>query len=230
MGGGSALAAACKAPDAWAAAVSHFGPSDYGRDATDGWYNQAGGPTATLSSWIGGNPATVPDNYYARDATYALGTNYSGGHLYLFHDSGDTSVPIVHSQRAAASMASAGRSNYSASYTSGADAVRWLHTAPNGSAPVIGTEAVWAAAVAAKTHAVWTVPASGSVKVIGYIKTKRFAIWLGAGISEVADVTYNTATDSYTVTPQTGTMDVSIVQGGKTASQTINSQTTLTVV
>jgi pimeloyl-ACP methyl ester carboxylesterase len=231
-GGGNALAAACKAPDAWTVVASHFGMSDYGRDGTDGWYFN-GGNTATLDSWIGGSPATVPDAYFARDATYALGTNYSGGHLYLFHDEDDDSVPIVHSERAAASMVAASRTNYTESYTTAASSPRWEHGNPNiGDAgePCIQTEPTWAAALAAKTHAVWTVPASGSVNVIGYIKTKRFSIWLGTGVSEVADVSYDTALDQYIVTPQTGSIDVVITQGAKTASQTISSQTTLTVV
>lgn len=229
-GGGNALAAACKCPDAWSVVASHFGMSDYGRDATDGWYNQAGGPTATLSSWIGGNPATVPDNYWARDATYALGANYSGGWLYLFHDLQDTSVPPVHSQRAADSMDAAGRMNYSESYTNTGDSPRWLHSMPNGSATVIGSEATWAAALAGKIYPPWIYPAAGDAKVLGFMKTKRFAIWLGDGKSEVADVAYDTTIDQYIVTPQTGSMDVVITQGAKGVSQTISSQTTLTVV
>jgi predicted acyl esterase len=228
-GGGNALAAACKTPDAFTVVASHFGPSDLGRDATNGWYNQAGGPKATLESWVGDTPTNVPDNYWARDATYALGANYSGGHLYLFHDLQDTSVPPVHSTRATDSMDASSRTNYTASYTNTGDSPRWLHSMPNGGAQVEQTESVWAAALAAKTHSVWTIPASGTVKVLGYIKTKRFSIFLSTGAAEVADVAYNTATDSYTVTPQTGTMDVIITQGAKTASQTINSETTIIV-
>lgn len=230
-GGGNALAAACKTPDAWTMIVSHFGMSDYGRDGTDGWYFN-GGNTTILDSWIGGSPGAVPDNYWSRDATYALGTNYSGGHVYLFHDNGDTSVPIVHSERAAASMVAAGRVNYTENYTGPGDDPRWIHGNPNiGDAgePNIQTEAIWAAALAAKTHAVWTVPAAGSIKVIGYIKTKLFSIFLSTGTAEVADVTYDTTIDQYTVTPQTGTMDVVITQGAKSASQTINSPTVITV-
>lgn len=229
-GGCDVLAAACKCPDAWTVVASHFGPSDYGRANPDGWWHQAGGPKATLEAWIGGTPAAVPDNYWSRDSTYALGANYAGGHLYLFHDLQDTSVPPIHSTRAAVSMDASARVNYSESYTNTGDPVRWLHSMPNGGAQVEQTEAVWAAALAAKTHAVWTIPASGTVKVIGFIKTKRFSIWLGSGLSDVADVAYDTTADSYTVTPQTGSMDVVIVQGAKTASQTISTPTIMTVV
>lgn len=228
-GGGNAMAAACKCPDSWSVVVSHFGMSDYGRDPTDGWYNQAGGPDATLDSWIGGSPVTVPDNYWSRDAVYAIGANYSGGHFYLFHDRQDTSVEVNQSENAAADMLAAGRTNYTESYTNTGDSPRWLHSMPNGAAQVIQTELIWAAALAAKTHAVWSVPTSASIKVVGFYKTKRFSIWLSTGTAEVADVIYDTTADSYTVTPQTGTMDVVITQGAKSASQTINSTTVITV-
>lgn len=230
-GGGNALAAACKTPDAWSMVVSFFGMSDYGRANPNGWYYN-GGDTATLDTWIGGTPGAVPDAYFARDATYALGQNYSGGHLHLFHDDQDVSVPIVHSQRAATSMSASGRTNYTTHYTTTTDSPRWAHGNPqigDGGEPNIQADPIWAAQLAAKTHAVWTVPASGSVNVIGFIKTKRFSIWLGTGLSEVADVVYDTALDSYTVTPQTGSMDVVIAQGAKTASQTISTPTVITV-
>lgn len=72
--------------------------------------------------------------------------------------------------------------------------------------------------------------ANGTAKVMGWMETKRFKIWLGNGTGHVADVVYNTATDSYTVTPLTGEMTVTITQGTKTVTQTISTETTLTVV
>lgn len=230
-GGGNALAAACKFPDAWCMVVSHFGMSDYGRDGTDGWYFN-GGNTTLMNSWIGGSPATYPERYYARDATFALGTNYTSGHLYLFHDDGDTSVRIIHSARAALSMSSAGRANYTENYTNSGSGVRWIHGNPNvgeAGAPCINTEPIWAAALAAKTYPAWSVPTSGAVKVAGYIKTKRFEITLGTRAEEAANVTYDTGTGQYSVEPLTGTMGVVITQGAQSASQTISSTTVLQV-
>lgn len=229
-GGGNALAFACKFPDAAQYIVSHFGISDYGYDAVDGWYNTTGNATyqAQMETRIGGDPAAVPNAYRARNAVEAI-ANYTGGHLWLFHDQDDSVVPIVNSQNIATAMDAASLTNYTANYTSSADATRWLHNLPNAGQPIIQTEPIWLQAVADKTHAAWTVPTSGTVTVLGYIVTKRFTIWLGTGTDEVATVAYDTATGQYTVTPLTGSMDVSITQGALTASQTISSETTLTV-
>lgn len=237
-GGGNALAAACKFPDAWAMVVSHFGMSDYGYDTTDGWHQNNGDPSTfqpILESSIGGTPAAVPNAYRARNAVEAI-INYSGGHLYLYHDDADTSVPIVHSARIGAALLAASRTNYTENYTDSGDATRWLHALPNGSAPIINTEAIWAANAVAMTHSVWTIPSSGTVQVIGYIVTKRFTIWLRSngstvyGRDAVATVAYDTATDTYTVTPQTGAIDVTIAQGAKTGSATNISTATEIVV
>lgn len=228
-GGGNVLAACCKFPDTWLCGADHFGISDYGRDVSDGWYAQSVGDQPTLRAWIGGSPVAVPDNYYARDATVAI-QNYSGGHLYLYHDTGDTAVEVVHSQRIAAAMAAAGRTNYAYSETTPASSPRWVHGYPEAGTEIAQTIPTWAAHIAARTTPTWTIPTSGTITVIGYIVTKRFKIWLGTGQSEVATVAYNTAMDSYTVTPRTGSMTVTITQGAKTATQTISGVTTITVV
>lgn len=229
-GGGNALAAACKFPDTWSVVASHFGMSDYGRDATDGWYyNNGGGYGSEVVTAVGGTPVAVPDNYYARDATAAI-TNYSGGHLYLFHDAADTSVPIVHSRRIQTALAAAGYTNYTANFTTATDALRWYHGYPSTTDQpnLIQTERLWMPAVRAQPA--WTIAAAGTVTVIGYLVTKRFSVWLGDGTAEAATVVYDTTADRYTVTPLTGSVSVSITQGAKTASQTISSETELTVV
>lgn len=224
-GGGNALAAACKFPDAWCQVVSHFGMSDYGYNNPDGWYYNGGNYAAEIANVMGGTPAQIPNNYRARNAVEAI-TNYSGGHLYLFHDSGDGSVPVVHSQRIASAMSSAGMSNYAANLSGPADSIRWLHGYPT-SSPLWRSEDTWARDAAGKVHPAWTIPTSGTVRVIGYIVTKRFSIWLGNGQSHVASVVYNTSSRQYTVTPLTGTVVVTITQGGQSATQTISSETAI---
>lgn len=237
-GGGNALAAACKFPDLWQVVVSHFGISDYGYDETNGWWAHCSvSHRTTLETRLGGTPAEIPTTYRARNATEAIGTNLSGGYLYLYHDADDTVVPVVHSQRIVTAMDAAGRTNYTADYTDSGDAVRWLHQMPETGAGVIQAEATWIADIVDNTYAVWTIPATGTITVLGYIVTKRFVIWLGgltegvagAGLDEVATVAYNTTTGAYTVTPLTGEMDVFIRQGELTASQHITEATVLTV-
>lgn len=224
-GGGNALAFACKFPDYAQYIVSFFGISDYGYDATYGWYPNS---SATLEAWIGGTPAAVPNAYRARNAVEAIG-NFTGGHLWLFHDSGDASVPIHHSTRITDTMDAAGLTNYTENYTGVGDNPRWTHGNPavgDAGEPCIQSEPIWLQAVVDNDYPAWTVPTSGTLRVIGYCITKRFSIWLGTttlagaggGLDEVATVVYNTATNTYTVTPLTGACDVYINQAGLTGT------------
>lgn len=234
-GGGNALAFACKFPDAASVIVSHFGMSDYGWADVDaglddswGWWRAGGAPETEL-----GTPALNPNKYRARNAVEAI-ANFSGGHIYLYHDEDDASVIPMHSQRIATAMTGG---NYTANYTTAASSPRWTHGNPvvgDPGEPNIQTESTWIAAV--KSSAAWTIPSSGTVTVIGYIVTKRFAIWLNkngttpAGTDAAAVVVYNTATDTYTVTPLVSGIDVAITQGGKTGGATnINIETEIVV-
>lgn len=229
-GGGNVLAAACKFPDAWSCVVSYFGMSDYGRDNPDGWYYQVGAAAqAELETAIGNDPATVPNNYYARDATAAI-TNFPDGKIFLFHDEDDAVVPIVHSERVVSALNGAGLSNYIANFTDASDTIRWTHGGPD----LIDAEQIWKSD--ALNNSAWTIATSGTVTVIGYIVTKRFTIWLRAngssnyGLDAVATVVYDTAVDSYIVTPLTGSIDALITQGAKTGSDTnFNSETVIIV-
>lgn len=230
-GGGNALAAACKFPDYWNVAVSHFGMSDYGRDGTDGWYyncsgGSGGATAAAIASSVGDTPANLPNNYYARDATAAI-ANYSDGYLYLYHDDQDGSVPYVHSTRIKNTMDGAGLTNYSYNITTTTDDPRWTHGYPEDNADLLEAEPTWAAKIL--SQAAWTVPTSGTITVIGYIKTKRFEITIGGRDDHAATVVYDTTTDSYTVTPLTGEQTVTITQGAKTGSDTFSTETEIIV-
>jgi hypothetical protein len=229
-GGGNALACACKFPDLFNVVVSHFGMSDLGRNNPNGWYynNGAGVYTASIVTRVGDTPANVPNNYYARDTTVAI-QNFSDGFLYLYHDQQDESVPYVHSARIKTALDNASLSNYSYNLSNVGDTVRWLHGYPSDNPENLNTvESTWSAKI--KSQAVWTIPASGTVTVIGYIVTKRFTIWLNTGLDAAATVVYNTATDTYTVTPlTTGDVTVVITQGVKTATATISAETEMVV-
>jgi pimeloyl-ACP methyl ester carboxylesterase len=232
-GGGNALNAACKFPDLWTTVISHFGMSDYGYNNPSGWWYQNAAFQAALEIRIGGTPAAVPENYRARNARDGI-KNFSGGELFLLHDADDSSVNINQSQLLADAMDAFGMSNHTENYTNSGSTFRWLHGYPN-SNPLAQAENVWYPS--ALENPAWTIPATGTIRVIGYIVTKRFEIWLGglteaaagAGRTEVADVTYNTNTGEYEITPLTGNMDVFIRQGVLDAAQSITGVTTLTV-
>jgi pimeloyl-ACP methyl ester carboxylesterase len=233
-GGGNALAAACKFPDYFNVIVDHFGMSDYGRNNPNGWYyNNDGSYTSTIGTYVGDTPTNKPNNYYARDAVAAI-ANYSGGYLYIYHDDQDTAVPVIHSSRIKTVLDAAGLTNYSYNISTVGSNPRFTHGYPEDVAGLRAVEATWAATIS--SQAVWTVPASGTVTVIGYIKTKRFTVWLNkngtatTGIDAAATVAYNTATDAYTVTPLISGIDVAITQGAKTGSATnISGATVITV-
>ena len=217
-GGGNVLAAACKFPDIFSCLVDMYGMSDYGRDGTNGWYFNNSNPQyeTDMEAGIGGAPAAVPNSYYARDATAAI-TNYTGGELVLFHDESDGTVPVVHTTRITGAMDEAGLTNYTANISNAGSEVRWSHGHDVDGAVGLASEDIWVPP--ALSTAAWTIPASGTVTVIGYIVTKRFTVWLNDGVTDAATVAYNTATDTYTVTPlTTAPITVTITQGAKTGT------------
>lgn len=228
-GGGNALAAACKFPDLFASVVDFYGMSDYGRDGTNGWYQNCNNGTyqSNLLSAIG-SPISDPNNYYARDATAAI-TNYTSGHLCIFHDESDTVVPLIHTTRIKNALDGAGLTNYTLNQSNSGSGTRWTHGHAMESGIEFAAEQVWIPLFEAAST--WTIPASGTVTVIGYIVTKRFTVWLNSGLDAAATVAYNTATDTYTVTPlTTDPINVTITQGAKTGSATgITEATVITV-
>jgi len=240
-GGGNAFACAAKFPDYFNTLTSFFGMSDYGHDAVDGWYQNGAdaGHKTLMETWIGDNPTNVPDAYHAR--AHVLGiANYSGGHINMLQDDDDAVIPYVNITNVKDILDGAGLSNYTINRTTAANAYRWIHgypTSGSATASLIVAENIFINPIVAKTYPAWTIPATGTVTVCGYVITKRFSIWLGglteaavgAGLDEIATVSYNTTTDQYTVTPLTGNMDVYIKQGTKTANQSITEETLLTV-
>lgn len=239
-GGGNALACAAKFPDTFNSITSFFGISDYGKDVTDGWYqNGASAAQKTLlETWIGDNPTNVPNAYHARQNLIGI-TNYSEGHLYIFHDDEDAKVPLINSNNVKDALDTAMLTNYTYQISSAASIKRWLHGYPNSDdqPTLMFAEPVFMTDITNKKYSAWTIPASGTITVLGYIKTKRFSIWLGglteaavgAGLDEVATVAYNTITGQYTITPLTGNMDVFVKQGSLIVSASITEETILTV-
>lgn len=238
-GGGNAYAIAAKFPDLFNTVTVFFGVSDYGYDVTDGWYQNGAtaGTKTSMETWIGGNPTGVPNSYHAR--AHVLGvTNYTGGYLWIFHDDQDTSVPIINMTNVTDALDAAALTNYADSITTTSSNPRWTHSLPIAGAAVIRAETTFMPVIVAGTHAAWTVATSGTVTVLGYIATKRFTIWLRAtggstyGLDAAATVVYDTATDTYTITPlTTGGIDVTIAQGAKVGSGTnITGETSVVVV
>jgi pimeloyl-ACP methyl ester carboxylesterase len=185
-GGGNALSCAARFPDTFNTVTSFFGISDY-----EAWYGQANGAQQKcLVDWIGGTPAEVPGAYRSRASASAI-TNYTGGHLWLFHDRQDQNVPASHSDAVEAAMRAAGLRNCNYAYTDAGAAPRWLHAAPNAPAPVIEAEQRFLAAIANKEVPAWSIPERGRLQIAGYLETRRFSVWLGDGTAGRGYVSYD---------------------------------------
>lgn len=229
-GGGNVMNYASRFPDSAAVVVDHFGITDYGYNTTWGWYQSgaSAGQQSALVSMIGNTPTLLPDNYRARSAVESLPRNYNG-HIYIFHDDQDTSVPIAQSRALVTNLVAYSRS-YTTNFTTTTNAVRWTHSNPNDGSGVAQTESIWLANVVAGSHRPWLMPESGSVRVNAWLTSRRgWGITLGANVNEVADLDYNTVTRSYTVTPLTGPLDFTITQGSSSVTRT-NVSTATTVI
>ena len=219
-GGGNALALCAKFPDLVNVGVSFFGMSDYGYDGTDGWYFTNSSYASEIATAVGDTPANVPNKYRSRYILESLPGNFTGGYLLLYHSPSDSLVNVVHSDNVKAAFDSAAKTNYELNRSTD-----YAHGYPNDVEALRNVEPdILAKSLAQKP---WTFPAVGSIRVSGYIKTKRFEIRLGNMDNHVADVAYNTNDKSYTITPITGEMSVTVLQDGTSATQTISAETTI---
>jgi pimeloyl-ACP methyl ester carboxylesterase len=233
-GGGNTIAAAAKIPDLFSVYVSYYGMSDYGFSPSVSWYafvGPASNYAASMRLHIGGDstlgtPANFPDAYQARDATEAIGKNLLGGFLYLFENSRDSVVNATNTTRVANSMLAAGNSRYYMDISS----TLYVHQYPTAPTYLPDSTALWASAIMSQTNAPWTMPQTGSVRVLGYLVTKRFSIWLGTGTTQVADVAYNTLTGTYSFTPvTTNGLNIHLTQGAMSLSTNISAPGTLSL-
>lgn len=206
-GGGNVYSALAKFPDFFNSGVAFFGISDYGD-----WYKN-GGNTELMDRWIGGSPAAYPERYQARSGVLGI-TNYTGGHLWMFHDADDGFVRIAQTVNVVDALNRAGLNNFEAHITTELDSPRWLHGLPNPDRPVVQAEAQFIQAYLAGTYPAWTVPETGTLTVIGHVQTKRFSVWLRAvgseiyGVDAVAIVDYGVG--SYRIIPLSGSVEAKI--------------------
>lgn len=209
-GGGNAFGLAAKFPDTFNVLVSHFGLADYGYDKNNSWWATSKTRQASIKQYLGDTPQSNKAKYYSRAHQYGIGQNLQGGFLYMFHDAEDNNVQPVQSKMVKEQMDLHKHSNYSFNLSKKGDAIRWLHASPDQDQQVRLSRDIWGQAVLTKKYPQWTIAEKGKVLVQGYIKTKRFSIWLDDGTEEVADITYDASSGTYIVKPLTGLMKVSI--------------------
>ena len=249
-GGGNALAFATRFPDLCPVVVDHFGMSDYGYSDIDSWYIQEASRQAQLDTDVGSPRANFLNEYRVRNSKEAIAKNFRGK-LFIFQDDQDSSVDIPQSnnvkiayQNEVRSIQEAvyddydGTSDLRFSITTLTDATRWTHGAPTGTNGVIDAEPIWTDV--AKTAEIPTLPDTGTLRILGWVRTKKFYILLGNGIPasdgkvRCADLTYDYVNNSYVITPllESGAIDLTVAitviggaHDGKTTSGTISSET-----
>lgn len=239
-GGGDSIGLASKFPDLAQLHVSNYGISDYGYSGTTSWYVNLAttGYKATMDAGVGGTPRTdYLNEYSSRNHVDAIAKNFIGK-LYLFHDTGDSSVEVGQSQLVNAQFIAEGKSAQCVyNETNTGSAVRWTHTGvPNDANNIAQAEPYWKD----ETLTPSSIADSGEVVISGLVRTKKFFILLGNGTSgkdgqnRKATLAYDWVNNTYTITPQleTGatdmTVSITVIGGahdGKTASGTISTET-----
>lgn len=254
-GGGIVYSFLIRFPDLCAAGAVHFGMSDYGYDGTFSWFVQEASRQAQLNTDVGSPRASFLNEYRTRNSVEAIAKNYDGK-LFIFHDDQDTAVDIPHSSRVKDQYTAEGKVIQETKYgvinpstelyysiTTTSDSPRWIHGNPTGAAQIISAEPQWSPTLLAATP--FEIASSGTVRILGWMRTKKFFIMLGNGTvanngkTRCADLTYDWVNNSYTVTPllESGASDetvaITVIGGthaGKTASGTISTGTLFTPV
>lgn len=219
-GGANAFACAAKIPDLFSGYFEQSGVCDYGYDQTNSWYVTAGSTyQSDMRLYIGGSNGASPytDLFRTRNASEAMGKNLQGGWVWMWHSAGDTSVNVTNFYTATNAFASNPR--YTATLDPG--------SGHNGYG-IPNNYAQWSNSWT--TNLAWTIPATGSVRVLGYIQTKRFSVWLGNGKNQVADLDYDTTAGTYYFTGLTsGSILASVTQGSLKGFSNFTSTATITL-
>ncbi len=203
-GGGYGYLLACRYPDLFQSVTSFFGISDWGTDPTYGWYQEQSDRRAGLETAIGGTPGAKPDEYASRYSKSVVAINHQGL-LSMFHDADDSIVLVDQSQRVLAEYVSLGRGDHFYSETNSGSTYRWTHGYPNDSLNNLNhAEPFWKNGP--KTRPIKTIATSGTLKVLGMLKTKLFTVYmndgsyLNSGRSRFGTLVYDTVGNSYQVT------------------------------
>lgn len=238
-GGANAIHCMVKLPELFAHVALFFPVWDYGLYST-GWYTYQPAQAPALLDVDIGVPSTHEAEYrtrYSPDALALMMVNAgtSCPYVYLFNDSGDAVLnPATHTA-AIASLVAAGVSttHYQWHPTTVGDTWRAKHGYPLDNAEIIQGEYYYARRL--RDAAAWTMPTSGSVQVLGWIKFGTTEIWLGdassprttGGKNRTARLVYNTSAGTYRLTPELGVTHCYVKQGASVAHAFSSSRTVI---
>ncbi len=185
-GGGNVLGLLTKFPDLLQAGAAFFGISDYAL-----WHATRGRPdcNATMERALGGTPAEVPLRYAARSSLAAV-VNNPRTRLHLFWDAEERDCPPVLNERFVEAAGSLGHTNVTAHVSRPGDATRWRHGYRSGVPDLDEADRLFLPDFLASARDV-SLPPRGELHVCGFMVTRRFAVWIGAGTEGWARVRYD---------------------------------------
>lgn len=236
-GGANTVHCLVKLPGLFAHAALFFPVWDYGYLPT-GWYTYQPSQAPALLDVDIGVPSTHEAEYrtrYSPDALAAQMANSgtSGPYVYLFNDSGDAVLSPATHTAAVASLVAANvpPSRYQWHPTTVGDPWRAKHGYPFDNIEIVQGELYCARRL--RDAAPWSMPATGVVQVLGWIRFGPCEIWLGdvasprttGGKNRTATLAYNTALGTYTITPQLGTTHCYVKHGASVAPAFSTSRT-----
>jgi hypothetical protein len=162
----------------------------------------------------------VPERYLSRNSVRAI-ANYRGGHIWLFHDQDDPSVPASQSEAVAHTLQSAGLP-FSVDISQLGDVHRWTHDFPDQVPDLIAAETVFMPSIVAKVYPEPPDSEAGTFLVAGYVDTKHFRLTLGAGDDETGSLVYDTNNRVFTITTDRGATPYILILKGQVPSSSIS--------
>lgn len=207
--------------------------SDWGSDPTYGWYQENSTFRVGLETMVGGNPTDKPNEYRSRKHLESVAINYQGI-LALAGSPADAIVAADQRSRVKDAYDAILKTIY---YYSDA---AYVHAYPtdDGASGIALLEPTWMALLTNSSPV--TFPSTGTNQTFnGYVINKKFSIWAtidtdaNAGTNSTFRVTFDWASNSYSVDPLGITMKITILvnsgaHAGKIISQTISTPTALT--
>lgn len=219
-GGGNTMAALTKFPDYFRAGSSYFGMSDYGYDSVNGWY--ANGAESSHQSQMRtdiGNPAfnnaTIEDRYMARASNLGSQNNpYSEIHLFV-NQNEPTCPPVNVTSFRNNAVATAttpdefdninvhigGAGQYVDFNNNGvneaAELQSWPHGYPDANEQK-AAESWYLSRILDGSIPEPTLNLADELFVGGFVKTKRFGLWLGDGQNAAGELAYDLSGEQWT--------------------------------
>jgi len=225
-GGGNAFSAATKLPDTFNQVGIFFGMNDYAAWRTNG----AGDRIASIDAMYGGNPDQVPVRYLASRSLDGVGNN-PWSDIQLFWDEQENICPPYFDENWLSQSSRLRLRNSTGHKSLVTDIQRWLHAYPaaNDSLEWAMGNVLLPRLLSSDVSSVMTIPDQGAPQfhILGWMATKKFAVYLGTSDRAVADMTYNYVDKTMSFTFSNATTEIANAKAKVTIP--LNSRTLVSV-